>query len=71
MAKRNQHVVPLGNGWAVRDSGAVKASVITSRQSEAIEYTTTVAKKEKADVIIHFRNGKIRDRNSYAQQISK
>lgn len=71
MAKRNQHVVPLGNGWAVRDSRAVKASVITSRQSEAIEYATAVAKKEKADVIIHNRNGKIRDRNSYAQQISK
>ncbi len=48
MAKRNQHVVPLGNGWAVRDSGSVKASVITSRQSEAIEYATKVAKKETA-----------------------
>ncbi len=25
--KRNQHAVPPGNGWAVRDSGSVKASV--------------------------------------------
>ncbi len=66
MAKRNQHVVPLGNGWAVRDSRSVKASVITSRQSEAIEYATRVAKKEQAEVIIHSRNGKIRERNNYA-----
>lgn len=27
MAKHNQHVVRPGNGWAVRDSGSVKASV--------------------------------------------
>ncbi len=47
MAKRNQHVVPLGNGWAVRDFLSVKASVITSRQSEAIEYATGWLKKKK------------------------
>ncbi|MEJ7682655.1 MAG: hypothetical protein WKG06_33320 [Segetibacter sp.] len=29
MGKRNQQVVPLVNGWAVRDSRVVKASVIT------------------------------------------
>ncbi len=66
MAKRNQHVVPLGSGWAVKDSGAAEATVITSRQSEAIDYATRLAKKEKTEVIIHDRNGKIRERNSYS-----
>lgn len=66
MAKRNQHVVPLGNGWAVRVSGSVKASVITSRREEAIEYATGLAKKEQSEVIVHARNGKIRKLHNYA-----
>lgn len=66
MAKRNQHVVPFGNGWAVVAEGRKTVSVITTRQSEAISYAKDLAKKQLADVIIHGRNGKIKERNSYA-----
>ncbi len=69
MAKRNQHVVPLGSGWAVRVSGSVKAIVITSRRNEAIEYATGLAKKEQAEVIVHTRNGKTKRLNNYATAI--
>ena len=65
MAKKSQHVVPLGNGWAVKTEGRKTASVITSRQSDAISYAKDVAKKQKSEVIIHGRNGAIRERNSY------
>lgn len=65
MAKKSQHVVPLGNGWAVLAEGRKTASVITTRQSEAISYAKDVAKKQRAEVIIHGRDGKIRERNSY------
>ena len=65
MAKRSQHVVPFGNGWAVLAEGRKTVSVITTRQSEAISYAKDVAKKHHAEVIIHGRNGKIRERNSY------
>jgi hypothetical protein len=40
--------------------------VITSHQSEAIEYATMLAKKEQAEVIIRSRNGKNKGRNNYA-----
>lgn len=65
MSKRNQHVVPLGNGWAVMQEGRKTVSVITTRQSEAISYAKNLAKKEGSELIIHAKNGQIRERNSY------
>ena len=29
MSKRNQHVVPFGNGWAVKREGSKRFTVIT------------------------------------------
>jgi len=65
MPKRSQHVVPLGNGWAVQTEGRKTATVITSRQSEAILYAKDIAKNQMTEVIIHGRDGKIRGKNSY------
>jgi len=65
MAKKNQHVVPLGNGWAVKSEGANRATVITTKQSDAINAAKTIAKNNETELIIHGRDGKIRERNSY------
>jgi len=65
MTRRNQHVVPLGNGWAVKPAGVARVTVITTKQSEAISYARNIAQKSHSDLIIHRRNGKIRERSSY------
>ncbi len=65
MAKRNQHVVPLGNGWAVKAAGAERATVITTKQSDAIIAARTIARNNNTELIVHGRDGKIRERNSY------
>lgn len=65
MAKRNQHVVPLGNGWAVKAEGAGRATVITSKQSDAISVARDIAKNSNSELIVHGKDGKIRERNSY------
>lgn len=65
MAKRNQHVVPLGNGWAVKSAGAERATIITTKQSDAITVARNIAKNNRSDLIVHGKDGKIRDRNSY------
>jgi hypothetical protein len=64
MAK-NQHVVPLGNGWAVKSEGAGRATVITSKQSDAISVARNIAKNNSSELIVHGKNGRIRERNSY------
>ena len=65
MSKRNQHVVPLGNGWAVKGAGASRATVITTKQSDAISVARDIARTNSTELIIHGRDGKIRERNSY------
>lgn len=65
MATKNQHVVPLGGGWAVKSEGAKRITVITTKQSEAISYARNIAKNKKSELIVHGRDGRIRERNSY------
>jgi uncharacterized protein YdaT len=65
MSKKNQHVIPLGNGWAVKGEGNKKFTVITETQRDAISVAREIAKNNKAELVIHGKDGKIRDRDSY------
>jgi hypothetical protein len=61
----HQHVVPYNDDWAVRREGNKRITSKHRKQSTAIRKATTLAKRYKADVIIHRANGGIRDRISY------
>ena len=65
MSKAGQHVVPNGSKWNVRKAGASRASGTFDTQSEAISRARDVAKKQKTELFIHGRDGRIRKRNSY------
>lgn len=65
MTKRNQHVVPLGNGWAVKGEGNIKYTAITERKSEATVIARSIAKNNKSEIVIHGKDGKIQDKDSY------
>lgn len=65
MAKPNQHVVPKGNDWAVRGAGNTRATSITSTQSEAIRIARDIAINNRSEVVIHGRDGRIRDKDSF------
>jgi hypothetical protein len=67
MAKRNQHVIPLGNGWAVKGEGNKKLTVITDTQKDAITVAKEIAKSYKSELVIHGRDGKIRDKDSFGK----
>jgi hypothetical protein len=62
---KNQHVVPNEAGWAVKGAGNARATVVKNTQSAAINAARTIAKHEQAEVVIHGRNGQIRDSDSY------
>lgn len=62
----NLHVVPRIDGWAVRSEGSIRATSIHSSQREAIHAARKVAKKTAAQLVIHGRDGRIRERDSYA-----
>jgi uncharacterized protein YdaT len=58
----HQHVVPHESGWAVRREGNKRITSKHRKQSTAIRKAKSLAKKHKADVIIHRQDGTIRDR---------
>ena len=61
----HQHVVPYEEDWAVRREGNKRITSKHRKQNTAIRKAKTVAKKHKADVIIHRQDGTIRDRISF------
>lgn len=65
MTKKNQHVVPHPDGWAVKGAGNSKATKVVEAQAEAIGLAESIARNQKSDTKIHGRNGQIRAGNSY------
>lgn len=63
--KRDIHVVPHGNDWATKKEGATRAGVVTDTQQAAIEHAREQAIREKVEVVIHRKDGTIRDSDSY------
>ncbi|WP_456437558.1 DUF2188 domain-containing protein [Psychroserpens sp.] len=61
----HQHVVPYQDDWAVRREGNKRVTSKHRKQSTAIGKAKTLAKRYKADVIIHRESGGIRERISY------
>jgi len=66
MAGRNQHVLPhpLG-GWQVKGAENSRATVRTTTQRKAISVAKPMAVNQKSELVIHGRDGKIREKNSY------
>ena len=60
-----QHVVPYEEGWAVRREGNKRITSKHRKQSTAINKAKIIAKRKKADVIIHRASGGIRERVGY------
>lgn len=65
MSKKNQHVVPHAGGWAVRGAGNGRATSVHDTQRDAIEAARGIAQNQHSELLIHGRNGQIRDRDSY------
>lgn len=61
----NQHVTKHPNGWQVIGAGNSKATKVTETQAEAIKYARDIAINQRTEVVIHGRNGRIRDKDSY------
>jgi uncharacterized protein YdaT len=67
MSKKDIHVVQRPNGWATLKEGASRVGSIQPTQSKAIERARDQAQRERVEVVIHGRDGKIRDSDSYGK----
>lgn len=62
---KNQHVVKHNAGWAVKGEGNTKATVVTKTQEQAIEKAREISRNQESELLIHGKDGKIRNRDSY------
>lgn len=62
---KNQHVVPQNGDWAVKGEGNQKATKVVETQKEAIEIAKEIAKNQESELLIHGKDGQIRDKSSY------
>lgn len=65
MAKKDVHVVPHRDGWATKTEGASRAGTVTDTQKQAIERAREQAQRQRVEVVIHRKDGTIRDSDSY------
>jgi len=65
MRRKSNHVISTGKKWAVKKSGASRASKVFDLKQDAVGYGRDISKKEKTELYIHKMDGRIQDKNSY------
>lgn len=66
MTKKNIHITPIGNKWQVKPAGG-KATSIHRTQENAINTGRPTARRNEAELVIHRKDGTIRDKDSYGR----
>ena len=65
MSKKNIHIVPSGNKWAVKPERSSRPISTHLTQRTAEEAGRRAAQKNESELVIHRPNGQIRDKDSY------
>jgi hypothetical protein len=68
MAKNHTHyihVIPYNDGWVVRSESNKKVKSVHDTQRDAIDAARKTAQSVKGELVIHARDGRIRERDSY------
>lgn len=68
MARNSHHVVPNPDGgWNVKKGGSRKANKHFDRQSDAIAWARHVSRNQRSELVIHRRDGTIRQKDSHGR----
>ena len=62
---KNQHVTVHERGWAVTAEGASLPTAVFKTQNAAWERAKSIARRERSEALLHGRDGRIRERNTY------
>ncbi|MHC1593975.1 MAG: DUF2188 domain-containing protein [Methanotrichaceae archaeon] len=68
MTKRKEHhVVPNDDGWAVKKSGAKRDTKHFDLKSDAVDFARDVSQNQGSELIIHGKDGKIQKSDSHGR----
>lgn len=62
---KNQHVVPNGDKWSVKGENNSRMTKDFDTQKEASSFAREICINQKSELLIHNRQGRIRQKNSY------
>ena len=62
---KNQHVVPTRGRWGIKGEGNSRLTSTFDKQSDAIAAARQISRNQSSELIIHGRNGQIRERDSH------
>jgi hypothetical protein len=65
MAKKNIHIVPADKGWAVKREGQKQPISEHRTQENADKVGRPIARRDGVEIVIHGRDGQIRDKDSF------
>ena len=65
MAKKNIHIVPAEKGWAVKREGQQQPLSTHRTQENADKAGRPIARRDGVEIVIHGRDGQIRDKDSF------
>lgn len=65
--KRNQHVVPHKDGWAVKGAGAERATAVYPTKQPAVEKGREIARNNGTELLVHGKDGQIQSRDSHGK----
>lgn len=65
MSKRNQHVVPREDGWAVRGAGAQRDTRVFDRKQDAVDRAREISHNQKSELVVHGQTGRIQYKDSH------
>jgi len=68
LKKKNQFVIPLGNGWAVKGEGNKEFTIFSDNKREAVAVAKDIAKRNESALIIYNKNGEIVKSENYSKR---
>lgn len=62
---KSLHISPSKDGWVVKKVQSPGTSHIFVKKEDAVKFGTKIAKNQRSELIIHGKDGRIKERNSY------
>jgi hypothetical protein len=65
MSKKDLHVVPHQDGWAVKREGGDRASSVHETKQDALDQGRGQARRDQVELVIHKKDGTIDSYGNY------
>lgn len=68
---KNQHVIPLGNGWIVKGEKTKVITAITDNKKQAVTIAMSIARSNRSGLFVHDKAGRMVESRSFADSGDK